>query len=81
MIDMHILQFEYKDINGHLVFLKVHNTFKHHYTGETMRCVQLDWIIDGWAQSFFGTINEATFMKYYERRTNKEGKHEQLEVH
>lgn len=65
---MHILQFEYEDISGLRAFLKVHNTFKHHYTGETMRCVQIDYIFDDEADSFFCIMNQAEFEAYYSRR-------------
>lgn len=70
---MHILQFEYfDDYYGHNVFLKVHATFKHHYTDETMRYVQWDYMLDGEACSRFGVINKAEFMEFYKRRINKE---------
>lgn len=66
---MHILQFEFFDeyYERH-VFLKVHNTFKHHYTGETMRYVQCDYVVDGDAFSYFGVVNEAEFQACYEAR-------------
>lgn len=65
---MHILQFEYKDISGQRVFLKVHNTFEHYYTKETMRLVQFDYIEDGETRSGFGIVNEAEFLAFYESR-------------
>ena len=65
---MHILQFEYMDAPGFRVFLKVHNTFKHHYTGETMRYVQFDYLECDEAVSAFGVINEAEFQSFYEAR-------------
>ena len=70
---MHILQFEYQHADTK-VFLKVHNTFKHHYTGETMRLVQQDWIGNGGeAMSRFMVFNESDFKFAYSLRTDKEG--------
>lgn len=69
MNNIHILQFEYfDDFYEHNVFLKVHATFKHHYTGETMRYIQCDYVNDGEAETFFTVMNEADFEAYYERR-------------
>ena len=65
---MHILQFEYMDAPGFRVFLKVHNTFKHHYTGETMRYVQFDYLYGDEAVTEFGVLNEADFKASYEAR-------------
>lgn len=69
MNNIHILQFEFfDDYYGRNVFLKVHATFKHHYTGETMRYIQCDYVVDGDAFSYFGVVNEAEFMSCYNAR-------------
>lgn len=69
----HILQFEYMDISGQPVFLKVHSTFEHYYTGETMRFVQWDFIRnDGSADSEFGVVNEDVFRAFYDARVEDE---------
>lgn len=78
MSNIHILQFKYVDSSGMKVFLKVHNTFRHHYTGEIMRWVQFDYFEEGYACSGFGVINQAEFEAFYNRRIeedeNAEGK-------
>lgn len=69
----HILQFEYFDAPGFKVFLKVHATFKHHYTGETMRYVQFDYLDRGdTAVTAFGIVNEAEFQAFYNARVDEE---------
>ena len=70
MEKLHILQFEYQT-HGMKVFVQVHNTFKHHYTGETMRYVQLDWMDRGSAVTTFETFNEAEFKRMYEARVKE----------
>lgn len=74
MEKLHILQFECDDdiLIGTRAFLRVHNKFKHHYTGETMRCVQIDYMDDGEANTFFTVMNEADFEAYYERRIKED---------
>ena len=69
MSNIHILQFEFfDDFYGRNVFLKVHATFKHHYTGETMRYIQCDYVVDANAFSYFGVLNEAEFLDCYNHR-------------
>lgn len=68
MEKLHILQFEYQHADTN-IFLRVHNKFKHHYTGETMRLVQQDWIgTRGEALTRFVVFNEADFELAYSLR-------------
>lgn len=45
-------QFEIKSLDGRLGFITVVEQFKHHYTGETIRVIRLEYIVQG--------TNEAT---------------------
>lgn len=75
-----ILQFEFEEY-GHPVFLQVHKTFKHYYTEETMRCVQLDYMdVQRKAVTVFAVLNETEFRECYDKRIKEDG-NEQLEIH
>ena len=68
MEKLHILQFEYA-VPGAVIFLRVHNTFKHYYTGETMRYVQQDWVDNyGASKTRFVVMDETAFELAYDSR-------------
>lgn len=62
-----VLQFEYERYGFH-IFLQVHKTFKHYYTEETMRYVQLDYMNHHGARTIFKVLNEAEFEALYNAR-------------
>ena len=63
-----IIEFEYQMFDDRY-FVHVHNTFAHHYTGEAMRYIQVDWVNEkGIAETEFNTVNAGEFQLMYDLR-------------
>lgn len=58
---MTLLQFECMDLDGTPVYVRVLDTFEHHYTKETMRRVRIDYVVDGKAYVEYQLLDEVDF--------------------
>ena len=67
-----MIQFEFVDEDGVLKFVQVIEVFTHHYTGEMMRRVRIDYLgpMTGTARTDYTVFNEERFNSLLERRVN-----------
>lgn len=67
---MSLLQFEIKDLDGTIVFVRVQDIFEHHYAKETMRKLRMDYMNGDEACSDYLIVNESVFEDILKLRVN-----------